>query len=203
MTRSVAARGVAAFVLLVCLASAPVWAEGKVAIANQFKILNDAQETKDFNKAIEAEQMALKQQEAEKVDKIKQLEAQRNQVKPDAPQYNELTKQIVQMTNDGKAWRQQADMELARKFRDHARKMYGKIDTAITDIAKSKGVDMVIAEQKPEVSDEQMAQLNPQQIIQVLFTRNILYKSASTQDLTQEVIQKLDAGYASGATTKP
>jgi Skp family chaperone for outer membrane proteins len=203
MTRSVAARCVAAFVLLVCLASAPVWAEGKVAIANQFKILNDAQETKDFNKAIEAEHMALKQQEAEKVDKIKQLEAQRNQVKPDAPQYNELTKQIVQMTNDGKAWRQQADMELARKFRDHARKMYGKIDTAITDIAKAKGVDMVIAEQKPEVSDEQMAQLNPQQIIQVLFTRNILYKSASTQDLTQEVIQKLDAGYASGATTKP
>src|SRR5438128_1493679 len=78
------------------LVSAPALAELKVGVANPIKILNELAETKDVNKSMEGEQAAFKQQAGDREQKLKDLKAQRDQLKPDAPQWADLNKQLVQ-----------------------------------------------------------------------------------------------------------
>lgn len=176
------------------LAAAPAWAELKIAIANPIKILNELSETKDINKAMEGEQAAFKAQAGEREQKLKDVQAQRDQLKPDAPQWADLNKQLVQSRAEAQAWAQTSQQELQRKFRDQAKRMNEKITATIKEIATSKQIDLVLADQKPEVSDQQMDQMNPQQVMGLLFGKNVLYGSESI-DLTQETIAKLDATY--------
>ena len=183
-----------AAVLAVLLAVAPSWADVKIAVANPVKILNELQETKDINKAMEAEQATFKQQVADREQKLKDLQAQRDQLKTDSPQWGDTNKQLVEQRSEAQAWAQQSQIELARKFRDQARRMHDKIVATTTDLAKSKGIDVVLADQQPDVPDSQMEQMNPQQVMNLLFGNNILYHSDAL-DLTQEVIAKLDAAY--------
>jgi Skp family chaperone for outer membrane proteins len=124
---------------------------------------------------------------------------QRDQLKPDAPQWADLNKQFVQARTEAQTWQQTTQQELARKFRDQAVRMNEKITKEIAEVAKAKGFDMVLAEQTPELNNEQLASMQPQQVMGVLFgSRNVLF-AAGTTDLTQDVITKLDAGYKSPA----
>ncbi|HEY0007176.1 MAG TPA: OmpH family outer membrane protein, partial [Tepidisphaeraceae bacterium] len=144
------------------------------------------------------EQTKLQQEAKERIEKLNAVKTQRDQLKPDAPQWADLNKQFVQLRSEAQAWEEQTKGELSRKFRDQAKKMNDKITSAIDEVAKAKQIDLVIAEQKPEVNDQQMDQLNPQQIMNVLFaSRNVLYKNEAL-DLTPEVIAKLDATYTPG-----
>ncbi|MGC4031080.1 MAG: OmpH family outer membrane protein [Tepidisphaeraceae bacterium] len=176
------------------LAAAPAFAQTKVAIANPIKILNDLAETKDVNKAMEGEQATLKAQAGERDASLKKIQEQRDLLKSDSPQWADLNKQLVSQRAEATAWYQQAQLELQRKFREQAKRMHAKISAAVAEIAKAEGYDVVIAEQKPEVSDQQMEQMNPQQILGYLFGRPLLYNSDAV-DLTQKTIAKLDAAY--------
>ncbi|MDB5328355.1 MAG: hypothetical protein JWM57_3924 [Phycisphaerales bacterium] len=174
--------------------AAPAMAELKVGVANPIKILNELAETKDVNKAMEGEQANFKSQAGEREQKLKTLKADRDALKPDAPQWADLNKQLVQQQAEAQAWAQQTQAELQRKFRDQAARMHDKIDAALKEVAKAKQIDLILADQKPEVTADQMATMNPQQVMGILFGRNILY-SADSLDLTQETIARLDAAY--------
>lgn len=176
------------------LAAAPTFAQTKVATANPIKILNELAETKEINKAMETEQAAFKQQVSDREAKLKDLQAQRDQLKPDAPQWADLNKQLVEQRTQAQAWAQTSQQEQARKFRDQAKRMNDKIIAAIKDVATAEKIDIVVADQKPELTDQQMENLNPTQVMQALFGRNVLF-AADTIDLTQKVIAKLDAAY--------
>jgi len=170
---------VSAGLLALLVVAAPTFADVKIGVANPVKILNELAETKDINKAMEAEQATFKQQVADREQKLKDVQAQRDQLKTDSPQWADLNKQLVQQRADAQAWAQQSQIELARKFRDQARRMNDKITATISDIAKAKGIDIVLADQKPEISDAQMEQMQPQQVMNVLFGRNILFSNPS------------------------
>ncbi|HEX8324524.1 MAG TPA: OmpH family outer membrane protein [Tepidisphaeraceae bacterium] len=176
------------------LAAVPAFAQTKIAIANPIKILNELAETKDINKAMEGEQAGFKAQVGEREQKLKELQAQRDQLKPDAPQWADLNKQLVQQRAEAQAWAQTSQQELGRKFRDQAKRMNEKITATVKEVAKAKQIDLVLADQKPEVSDQQMDSMNPQQVMGLLFGKNVLYGSEAI-DLTQETIARLDATY--------
>ena len=171
-----------------------VRADAKVATVNPVKVLNALAETKDINSAMNTEQQTYQQQGQDREQKLKDLKAQRDQLKPDAPQWSDLNKQFVAMQADAQAWAQTAQQELQRKFRENAKRMNDKIAAGVAEVAKTKSVDLVIAEQKPEVGEADIEKMNPQQYMSLLFAQNVIYKSDAV-DLTQDVIAKLDSDY--------
>jgi Skp family chaperone for outer membrane proteins len=181
----------------ICLLAmtAPSMAQTKIAVANPIRILNELAETKEINQSMETEQGSYKQQAVVREQKLKEVQAQRDALKSDSPQYLELNKQLVTLRTEAQAWQQQTQLELARKFRDQARRMNDKISAAISEIAKAEGYDLVLADQKPELTDAQIEQMTPPQLLNVLFGRNLLYRNDTT-DITQKVIAKLDAAYS-------
>ena len=186
-------RPLAAFSALLMLTS-PAWADLKIAVVNPIKVLNALAETQDLNKAMETGQAAFKADGQSRQQKLTDLQAERDRVKPESPQYVDMTKQLTQARADLQAWATTKQQDMQRDFRDKAKLMNDKINAAIKDIATTKKIDLVIADQKPELTPQQMETMQPQQIMGVLFGRNILF-SADSMDLTQEVIAKLDAAY--------
>ena len=186
----------AAAALLFC--AVPALAQQKIAIANPIKILNELQETKDINGAMTQEQTTFKGDLAKKEEELKGIQGARDQLKPDAPQWAEKNNELVQKKAMAEAWAQNAQLDMRRRFRDQAKRMQGKIDVAINTIAKNKKIDIVVADQKPEVTDQMLDGMNPQQIMGVLFGRNVLYAD-NALDITQEVIAELDKVYKSPA----
>ena len=184
---------IASLMLALALA-APAMAQTKIAVVNPIKVLNELGETKDINKALDSEKLTFEQEAGNRDQKLKDLQAQRDTLKSDSQQYLDLNNQLVKMRTEAQAWAQQTKLEMARKFRDQAKRMNDKITAVIAEIAKAEGYDIVLAEQKAELTDDQMAQLNPQQLMNVLFSRNPMYRNDSI-DITQKVIAKLDAGY--------
>ncbi len=169
------------------------FAQTKIAVVNPAKILQEMKETKDSNTAFAAEQKAIQEQAKERQAKQLELENQKNQVKPDAPQWAELNKQVVQMRTENEVWLKQADQELTRKFRGEAKRISGKIKDAIAEVAKAKGIELVVSTQS-DLQDAEIDRIPLPQLMPALLSRGVFY-SADSLDITQEVLAKLDAGY--------
>jgi Skp family chaperone for outer membrane proteins len=186
-------RPLAAPVALLLLA-APALAQSKVAVVNPTKILNGLAETKNINNALSTEQGAFTAEGQKKQQAIKDLEAQRDQVKPESPQYVKLTQDLNNERAKLQVWAQTSMQDRQRRFIQTAKELNEKISAAIAEVAQKKGFDLVMADQRPEVPPDQLEKMQAQQILAVMFGRNIMYAADST-DITQEVIATLDAKY--------
>ena len=71
-----------------------------------------------------------------------------------------------------------------------------KKTAAVAEVATSKGIDLVIAEQRPEFPDN-LDQFNVEQVRAIINQRNILFSTA-TADLSNDVINAMDAKYKAG-----
>src|SRR5690349_5752735 len=69
----------------------------RIAVADASRIFNEMQERKDIQTSMQAELERLNAQNKERTDELRKLQAQRDQLKPDTPQYDELNEKL----NDG------------------------------------------------------------------------------------------------------
>ncbi len=185
----------ATFALL--LTAGLAFGQTKIAVVNPAKILQDMKETKESNEAFKAEQTAVQAQFKERQTKLAELEAQKNQLKPDAPQWADLNRKVVTMRTENEVWLKEKDQELTMKFRAQAKSISGKIRIAIEEVAKAKGYDLVVSKQS-ELQEADMERIPLPQLMPALLAKSVFYSSDSI-DITQEVLAKLDAGYTSTA----
>jgi Skp family chaperone for outer membrane proteins len=74
--------------------------------------------------------------------------------------------------------------------------LYDKITAKIGAVALQRGIELVLAEQRPELPPD-MDQISIDQLRQLLGGRNILY-NVETADISNQVIAALDADYKAG-----
>lgn len=186
-------RTISGLMLASLFVAAPAIAQPKIGVVNPAKILNEIKETKEANDSFRGEQEALKAQAAEKQKALQAITEQKNQLKTDAPQWQDLNKKEVELTTELTIWVKDKDAQLTRKFRDQAQKISEKIKGSISEVAKAKGLDLVLADQA-DLKDDEIDKVPPQNLMPVLLSKSIYYRN-DAMDLTQEVIAKLDAGY--------
>ncbi len=190
-------RTAAALLALSVIAVAPVMAELKVGVVNPAKILNEIKETKAAQDAFLAKQKTLNDQaaakKAEVEAKLKDIATSKGTLKPESQQFADLSKQELQLATELQIWAKLAEIDLVRDFRNQAQGIGEKIKGAIQNVAKAKGLDLVLADQ----ADPQPAELDrvpPQNLLPVLLNKAVFYR-ADNLDITQEVIALLDKGF--------
>jgi len=73
-----------------------------------------------------------------------------------------------------------------------------KIVAGVREVAEAERIAIVFTEVRPpEVRDEQLATITPEQLDAIMRQRNILYVSPEV-DITNKVIAHLDAKYKQG-----
>jgi len=74
--------------------------------------------------------------------------------------------------------------------------LFDKITNSTAEVATQRGIDLVIAEQRPEFPDS-LDQLNVDQLRVLINQRNVLFNSAAA-DISNEIIAAMDAKYKTG-----
>lgn len=172
----------------------------KVAIANPAKIFNDMQELKDLRAKMDSEKRLLDGVSREKEEKIKALQAARDALKSDTPQYQDKNSEYLKAAIEYKTWGELNQMNFQREQKLQLKAVYQKIETAIAEISKQKGYDLVIVDQRTDLPED-IDRLNIEQLRALINSRTVLYSSDKI-DISADVLAMLDAKYR-GATTKP
>jgi Skp family chaperone for outer membrane proteins len=196
MFRKLIIGGALLALLLVMPVAARAQGNGKdlrIAVADPSRIFSEMQETKDLKEKMETERQRLFGMEKEKRENLTKIQKQRDELKPDHPQYEELNKQLMQAAVEFKNWGDFAKLEAERNQKRQLRSLFGKIQSAVSEIARRDGIDLVIANQQPELP-QNLDQINYNQLRELINQRDVLY-AGEKADISSAVIALLDSQY--------
>ena len=168
----------------------------KVAVANPGRIFQELKETGDLRKAMEAKETQVKNTNFEKQQKIKDLQAKRDQLKPDSAGYTEANRDLMQAAIDYEVWKQVTQAEVQAEQKRQLVNIFTRITNAVTEVATARGIDLVITEQRAEIPDN-LDQLNVDQLRNLINSRNVLFAKPQI-DISADVVAALNAKYEKG-----
>jgi Skp family chaperone for outer membrane proteins len=168
----------------------------KIATVNAAKVFNEIQETKDLKSKMENDQKNLQATDLQKKTQLKDLQSARDALKPEAPDYDKANQALMQAAVDYEVWQRIQGANIQRQQKEQMLKIFNKITTAVSQVATQKGLDLVVAEQRPEIPDN-LDQINVDQVRLLINQRNVLFSTPNV-DISTEVIAAMDAAYKAG-----
>lgn len=187
------------FIALLAILSMDFAASGqnavpKVAVADAARIFNEMQETTDLKQMLESERERFAGTLREKQQQLNDLKAQRDQLKPDAPQYQDRNRELLEASTKLEVWHKLTTADIMRNQKIRMMTLYDKVEQAVAELAAQRGIDLVISSQRLNVENLDDPQLSIDQLRAVLNQRNVLFAGKNV-DLTADVIALLDAKY--------
>ncbi len=167
----------------------------KLAVVNPAKIFNELQETQDLKKAMESKHVTLQSQENDKRSKLRDLQNARDSLKPDAPQYADRNKELMQAGVEFEVWGKMMQADLQREQKMQMKSLFDKIIQAVKEVADAKGLDIVISK-GPEFP-ESIENLSIDETRLLINSRIVLFANSSV-DISSDVIATMDAKYKGG-----
>ena len=176
----------------------------RIAVANIPRILSELREAKDLDASFATEKDKLAMEEAKMKEEIRTLEGQAGNFRPDSPQYEDLQNRYVEAVSKYKIWGETVKFKRETQKKRLTRMLYDKIYTAIGEYAAREGIDMVISDVQPMLTEKEFAQVPLEQLGPLLNQRRVVY-AGKQSDISQAVIALLDSKYrgdgAVGAAT--
>ena len=191
-------------VIAVALAAPVAHAQNppRIATASPARIFVEMQETKDLTEKLKQDTGALQNEAKNRQQKVKDLQAARDLLKPDSPQYAEAERAFMQEAIQFDTWTKITQAQLQGLQKQQMKLLFDKIVAATSEVAQQQGYDLVLADQRPELP-ENLGMINVEQLRQLLNQRNILFENEKV-DISSAVIANLDSKYkASGGSTNP
>jgi Skp family chaperone for outer membrane proteins len=188
-----------AAVLGLCFAAAPLRAQeapARVGIVNPAAIFTSMQETKDLKVKLEQDQKNLQAELQSRQQKVKDLQAARDLLKPDSPQYQQADQDLLKGAIEFDTWSKIQQAQLQGNQKQQMKLLFDKIVAATSEVAQAKGYDIIIADQRPDLP-ENLAPMSVEQLRAAINQRNVLYMNPK-MDISNDVVAALDAKYKSG-----
>ncbi|MHC4265599.1 MAG: OmpH/Skp family outer membrane protein [Planctomycetota bacterium] len=164
-------------------------AGSKMAVVSIQKIFQQCQTNAKYR-----QQAALEQEQAlAELDQLtKEIEAQKaglNTLKPGSTDYLQSMHDILKKQGELEAKREFTKQSFALKDQQWTMKIYTDILRIVNEVAQQKGLDLVLEKNEPELLDSTPAN----ELMLTIRTHKVLY-SGGCQDITDEIIARLDAG---------
>jgi Skp family chaperone for outer membrane proteins len=169
----------------------------KIAIVNTVRIFNDMQELKDLRQKMDSERKLLEGMDREKRERLNNLKNQRDTLKPETPQYQEKNSELMRTAIEYETWGKLSQINFQREQKQQTKMLFQKIETAVAEVGKQKGYDLVLADQRPEIPDD-LDNLQVEQLRALITSRNVIYV-ADKIDISADVLALLDQKYKAQA----
>jgi Skp family chaperone for outer membrane proteins len=161
----------------------------KMAVVSIQKIFQQCQTNAKYR-----QQATLEQEQAlAEMDQLtKEVEAQRaglNTLKPGSMDYLQSMQDILKKQGELEAKREFTKQSFALKDQQWTTKIYKDVLRIVNEVAQQKGLELVLEKNEPELLDSTPAN----ELMLTIRTHKVLY-SGGCQDITDEVIARLDAG---------
>jgi len=168
----------------------------KIALANPARIFQELKETGDLRKALEAKGEQLEKMKFEKQQKLKDLQAKRDQLKSDSAGYADANRDLMQAAVDFEVWGRMTQAEVQGEQKRQLLNIFNRITNTISEVATQKGIDLVVTDQRPEIP-ENLDQVNVDQLRALINSRNVLFFKPQI-DISADVVAALNAKYEKG-----
>lgn len=174
-----------------------------IGVVNTTHVLRTMQETRKLDADFRAQNAGLAQQQQQKELEIQQLQSHRDQnLKPASQQWNDETEAIDKKRAELEVWKQMSNIQLERAYKVSLKGIYDHIAAASAQVAEQQHLDLVIADQTPEIGPD-LEKANVNQLQAALAARAVLF-SDKKADITEDVLTVVEANFAkSGAAGPP
>jgi Skp family chaperone for outer membrane proteins len=169
----------------------------KVATVNTARIFNDMQERKDLQAKMEADLKLLDGVDKEKREKLNALKTSRDALRSDSAQFKEKNAELLKSAIEYEGWTKINQANLQRDQKQQMKMLFDKIETAVGEVAKQKGIDLVLNDRHQEIPED-LDPLNINQLKDLINSRTVLY-SGEKVDISNDVLALLDAKYRGAA----
>jgi len=186
----------AGLVLAALPADAQETGSNKIAVVNPARVFAEMQETKDLRAKLEQQRATIEAELKARQAKVKDLQAARDLLKNDSPQYQEADKAFMKEAIEFDTWSKITQAQLQGEQKQQMKTLFDKIVSATQEVATAQAIDLVLADQRPDLP-ENLGQISVDQLRTILNQRNVLHASEKV-DLTDEVIAKVDEKYRAG-----
>jgi Skp family chaperone for outer membrane proteins len=182
-----------------CRAQAAAPAAGdhvlSIGVVNTTRVLRTMQETKKLDGDFRAQQSNLGQQQHQKEAEIEDLQKHRDtNLKPASQQWNDETESIDRKRAELEVWKQMSTVQLQRSYKVSLKGIYDHIAAAAEQVALQQHLDLVIADQTPEIGPDLEA-ADVRSLQAALAARAVLF-SDKKADITDDVLIAVEANYA-------
>jgi Skp family chaperone for outer membrane proteins len=178
-----------------CPAQAAGGHQLNIGVVNTTRILRRMQETKKLDADFRAKQAELAQQQQQRDAEIQDLQKHRdNNLKPGSQQYRDESAKVFQKRSELEVWKQMSSLQAEQWYKESLKGVYDHITQAAAQIAEAQHLDLVIADQSPEIGPD-LEKVNVQQLQAALASRAVLY-SNKRADITEDVLTQVEANYA-------
>jgi Skp family chaperone for outer membrane proteins len=194
-------RATLASLLLGFFAALPAVAQStggtRIGVVNMGKVFNSMQEVVEIKAKLENDAKAFQTEAQAHKAELANLQQQRdNGPKPDTAQWDEATQNLEKLSVKYEEELKLAQLDLARGQSRQLKLIFDKIEAAAGDIAKDKGLDIVVTEIRPEFP-KNAQDMTPENVQAMINQRNMLYVSPQV-DITDAVTAALDAKFKAG-----
>lgn len=162
----------------------------KVAVCNIADVLGEYQRAKDLTNDLKQQRDAIQAENKKRIDKAEQLQTQLGGYKVGSEIYNKTLADVERQEISRQVWLQMKQKEMLRMHRRLLEEMYDDIQKAVSEIAREKGIDIVLQNQPADLSSAQ----GVEQLITLIDRQKVLYNTAEV-DITAAVLQRVNEGY--------
>jgi len=172
----------------------------RVGVVDVGKILRTMKETQKIQDDFHSQRDELNRQGEQRAQEINNLLKQRENVRPGSAQWEDDTHVIDQKKFEGELWKAMAQLKLERDYKKNLSQLYDHVTVAATQVAQEQHLDLVIADQHPEIGPD-LDKVTPQQLEQALQSRAVLVANKKA-DITADVLMRVEANYSSSSPNK-
>ena len=129
-------------------------------------------------------------------DQIQQEQAAANQMNKESKAFRDKRREIIALNARGQGLQQAREAELAEFQRDQYLTAFRSMQAAVNQVAKDKGIAIVIRKNTVTIPDN-IDQANPQQVGAILGGQSTLFV-APEADITTDVISAMNAAFGGG-----
>jgi Skp family chaperone for outer membrane proteins len=185
---------IAVLVVLAGLIALPssAGAQDKVAVVNPIKIFNDSQERKDLQARLDEQAKAIQAESQNRSKAIEDLQKARDSLQAGSQQYNDRNKEVIKATVEAEVWIKMVQADAQRNQKQQIKALFDKIQATTAEVAKSRGIQLVITDNRPEIPD--LDKISTQDLVGALRMQDVMYVEPKL-DLTAEITALMDSKY--------
>jgi Skp family chaperone for outer membrane proteins len=182
----------AALLVALVLPAVPAMAESpmRIAVAVPAKIFDNMDEMRAVQQQLAAEQERYMRDRDQRHANVRSLEAARNQLRPDMPQFSQRHNEYINAVIELQAWEQMQQHERQHIQKQHMMRLFERIREAVEEVARREGIHLVLSE--PQIPPIEL--MTPEELRAVIGQRNVLYADG-VRDISDEVTRLLNEQY--------
>jgi Skp family chaperone for outer membrane proteins len=166
----------------------------QIAVVRAVRLTHDCAEAKQLTQTLSARFNEMKQEEGKRQTEVNQLIDQQNQLKAGSAQWLSIRDTIDDKRLANEVWGKKMEMELDRRQKAGLKSIYEHVAQAVQAIAEKQHLDLVLADNSPDLLGPELDKITLQQFQTMLALRGVLYATKKA-DITDDVLMLVDANF--------